>query len=75
MTIIKTSLKDKFQALCEARALLWAEGEYEFQDAADGCQQWAVVNKLVDECGQDEVQLVIARAFAARRNDLGGWIP
>jgi hypothetical protein len=64
-----------FQALCEARALRWQAGDLELADAVDWLQHIAEHNGLVKAIGQDAVQLIMARAFAAVRDDLDGWRP
>jgi hypothetical protein len=57
-------LLDVLRERAEARALLVAEGEMDFLDAVDGLQAAAVAYGLVDGVGQDEVQTIIAAAFA-----------
>ena len=79
MTDIPTSpLIHKFQVLCGARARNYALGHERLQDAVDFCQNWAQGHGLLegrDAIGQDAVQLIMAREFAAVRFDLGGWVP
>lgn len=66
---------DVFKALCETRALRWADGEIAKEHGGDGwigwavdpLQAWAVNNGLVREIGQDEVQRIMAEAFAPYR--------
>jgi hypothetical protein len=66
---------ETFQALCESRALRWQQGDLELADAVDWLQHIAEKNGLVQAIGQDAVQLIMARAFAAVRDDLNGWRP
>jgi hypothetical protein len=60
-----------FQALCESRALRWSLGDLELQDALDWLCAYAEYHGL----DQDMAQLTMGRAFAAVRDDLGGWRP
>ncbi|HMA72703.1 MAG TPA: hypothetical protein VKP67_14635 [Xanthobacteraceae bacterium] len=64
-----------FTKLCKAEALLWQSQEKSLHDAVDWLQAYAVDNGLVADIGQDEVQRIIGSAFAAVRDDLGGWRP
>ena len=66
---------ETFQVLCESRALRWQAGDLTLADAVDWLQDIAAKNGLVQAIGQDAVQLIMARAFAAVRDDLGGWVP
>jgi hypothetical protein len=50
---------------CRALAALFAIGEYTLHEAVDVLQGYAEVSGLVDELGQDEVQAIMAAAFAA----------
>ena len=59
-----------FVARTEARALLWQAGEMDLHEAVDGLQAAAVASGLVAELGQDEIQRLMAKAFAAVRDDL-----
>jgi hypothetical protein len=59
-----------FIARAEARALLWKTGELELHEAVDELQAAAVASGLVAELGQDEVQAIMAKAFAVVRDDL-----
>jgi hypothetical protein len=52
-----------FKARCEARALLFANGELDLIEAVDELQASAVGNGLIRELGQDQVQAFIAEAF------------
>jgi hypothetical protein len=52
-----------FTARCEARALLYHDGEITLHEAVDGLQLSAVESGLVREIGQDEVQAIMAAAF------------
>ena len=64
-----------FVRLCRAEALLWQSDERSLHDAVDWLQSYAVAKGLVADLGQDEVQRIMGRAFAALRADLGGWRP
>jgi hypothetical protein len=61
-----------FTARAEARALLWQAGEFDLHEAVDILQRDAERDGLVDQIGQDEVQRIIAAAFAPVRDDFGG---
>jgi hypothetical protein len=52
-----------FRARAEARALLWHCGALALPEAVDKLQADAVRDGLVDEIGQDEVQVIMADAF------------
>lgn len=52
---------------CEAKAYLVEVGYLALHDAVDELQQAAIAYGLVDECGQDEIQNILAAAFAVRR--------
>jgi hypothetical protein len=52
-----------------ARALLWSAGELELPEAVDELQVAAERDGLVAGVGQDEVQRLMAEAFAAVRDD------
>jgi hypothetical protein len=54
-----------FAQLCKAEALLWQSEERPLLDAVDWLQTYAVAKGLVDALGQDEVQRLMAEAFAA----------
>jgi hypothetical protein len=78
MNIVTADFPDKhqiFAAQCDAVALLWSLGEYGDDDAA--------LHTAVDHLEQirkrlrldaDLAQRGMARAFAAMRDDLGGWV-
>jgi hypothetical protein len=55
---------EAFVARAEARALLWQAGEFDLHEAVDVLQAAAERGGLVDQLGQDEVQRIIAEAFA-----------
>lgn len=59
-----------FDALCQSRALRWQCDEFDLDEAVDGCLAYAAVLKLPID---DALQLTISRAFAAVRDDIGGW--
>lgn len=56
-----------FRERAEARALLVANGLLELQEAVDGMQESAAAQGLVAQHGQDEIQRILAEAFARRR--------
>src|SRR5262245_25804607 len=58
-----------FVARAEARACLWREGELKLQEAVDVLQAAAVQTGLVGALGQDAVQAIMAKAFAAVHAD------
>ena len=58
---------DTFGARCEARALLFAAGEIELQEAVDGLWADAEANGLVDALGVDAVQRILSDEFAKVR--------
>ncbi len=60
-------LVEVFTARAEARALLWQAGEFDFHEAVDKLQHDAERDDLVAAIGQDEVQRIMADAFAAVR--------
>jgi hypothetical protein len=53
-----------FELRCLARARLWREGAFELSVAVDELQYAAVRAGLLDALGQDEVQAIMAAAFA-----------
>jgi hypothetical protein len=59
-----------FTARCEARALLWKDGELDLHQAVDELWASAVRDGLVGELGTDKVQSLLADAFAPMRDDL-----
>ncbi len=56
-----------FLARCEARAQLVAHGLHSLQDTVDTLQAAAEAQGLVARYGQDEVQQIMAEAFARWR--------
>jgi hypothetical protein len=60
-----------FEARCEARAILFALGEFDLHEAVDLLQADAIATGLVNEIGQDAVQVIMAEAFERIRRD--GW--
>ena len=58
-----------FIARAEARALLYAAGEFDLHEAVDKLQANAERDGLVAAIGQDEVHRIIADAFAI----VGEW--
>lgn len=60
-----------FKHRCEAKALLWQLDELSLHDAVDQLLLVAVAFRL----DMDHAQLVMARAFAAVRDDDGEWRP
>lgn len=65
-----TSPREKFQHRCDARALLYQLGDIELQDAVDELERLRLELGL----DADDAQLMMARAFSAVRDDLGGWV-
>jgi hypothetical protein len=65
----KPSAREVFELRCWARAHLFAGGEYDLQEAVDPLQDAAEASGLVAELGQDEVQRMMAEAFAAGPHD------
>ena len=61
---------DVFTLRAWARARLWQVGEIDLHEAVDELQAAAEASGLVAKLGQDRVQAVMARAFAAVRDDL-----
>jgi hypothetical protein len=53
-----------FTLRCWASARLFAEGEIDLHQAVDELQAAAERDGLVDQISQDEVQAIIAEAFA-----------
>jgi hypothetical protein len=64
ITVTRPDRLEVFCARCWARAVLFAAGEIELPEAVDGLQAAAESSGLVEALGQDEVQAVIAAAFA-----------
>ena len=56
-----------FAARCEARALLFAAGEYSLHEAVDVLQEYAEQSRLVDALGTDAVQQLMNQAFEVVR--------
>jgi len=61
------SALDIFRARAEARAILYAAGEFDLLDAVDGLQQAAEASGLIDNIGQDAVQQITAECFGGVR--------
>ena len=61
---------DAFRARCEARAWLVAEGELTLHEAVDELQASAVASGIVEAIDQDQVQRIMAVAFAESRRHL-----
>jgi hypothetical protein len=55
---------DIFRERCEARAILVEACLFDLQEVVDGLQADAERTGLVDELGQDQVQRMMAEAFA-----------
>jgi hypothetical protein len=64
-----TDLAEAFRCRCEARAYLWAIGEYHLDVAVDILQADAVKQGLVTSLGQDAAQSIMAAAFEMARRD------
>ena len=62
---------EQFRHHCEARALLWQIHDFDLHTAVDALE------RLRRELGidTDRAQTIMARAFAAVRDDLNGWQP
>jgi hypothetical protein len=71
----RADLYQTFVALCQSRATRWQIGDLELGEAVDWLQRWAREHQLLIYLGQDNVQAIMARAFAELRDDLNGWIP
>jgi hypothetical protein len=54
---------DIFAARCEARAILYAVGEFDLHEAVDVLQDAAARTGLVAALGQDAVQEILTAAF------------
>ena len=66
---VRADSVEVFTERAEARALLWAAGEFDLHEAVDKLQADAERDGLVAAVGQDEVQRIIAEAFSA----VGDW--
>jgi hypothetical protein len=62
---------EKFHHRCHVRAVLWQLGEFELHEAVDDLE--ALAREL--QLDIDVAQVEMANAFAAVRDDLGGWVP
>jgi hypothetical protein len=60
---------DVFQARCEARALLYAAGQFTLHESVDALQTAAVASGLVSSLGQDAVQRLMAGAFKSLQSN------
>jgi hypothetical protein len=58
---------DAFTERAWARAFLWSAGEYSLHEAVDALQAAAIRSGLIRRVGQDEVQRIMAAAFAPYR--------
>jgi hypothetical protein len=52
-----------FRARCEARALLYINGQLSLHEAVDELQAYAEQSSFVDTIGQDDAQAVMSSAF------------
>ena len=59
----RVDLLDAFKERADARAYLWAIGEYELAEAVDVLQHDAERDGLLDRIGQDAVQAILTDAF------------
>jgi hypothetical protein len=66
----RPSALEVFVARAEAKAMLWAAGEISLHDAVDELWADAVRDGLTAKLGVDEVQQLLADAFAPEREDL-----
>jgi hypothetical protein len=62
---------EAFEARCEARALLYRDGEFDLAEAIDKLQADAERDGFVARLGQDAVQAIMADAFLSARR--GEW--
>jgi hypothetical protein len=53
-----------YAARCEARALLFVNGQLSLHEAVDELQTYAEQAGLIDRIGQEEVQRIMGEAFA-----------
>lgn len=60
-----------FRERCEARALLFVNGQMSLHDAVDELQASAERCGLIDRIGQDQLQAIMGTAFAAVRFEPG----
>jgi hypothetical protein len=60
---------DAFRERAEARAYLWAVGEYTLAEAVGILQRDAERDGLVKSIGQDAVQQILADAFRPHREE------
>jgi hypothetical protein len=61
------TLLEVFEARCQARALLYQNGELTLHESVDALQTAAVAGGLVNKIGQDAVQALMAKAFSKAR--------
>jgi hypothetical protein len=71
LAIKKVDPLDCFVARADARAFLWAIGEYDLPEAVDALQAAAARDGLIDRISQDAVQTIIADAFRPYREAAG----
>jgi hypothetical protein len=64
------AIEARFAELCDDRALLYIEGVLDLHEAVDECHGYAVLSGIVDRIGRDEVQHIMAAAFAATEAQL-----
>jgi hypothetical protein len=65
----RVDLLDAFTERAAARAYLWWIGQYSLHEAVDVLQADAECDGLVERCGQDAIQQIMAGAFAPYRAD------
>jgi hypothetical protein len=61
---VKASALQIFRERAEARAMLVANGHMSLIEAVDGLQESAAAQGLLKRYGQDELQWIMAEAFA-----------
>ena len=64
---------DCFVARAEARAYLWAIGEYELAQAVDVLQHDAQRDGLIKRIGRDAIQAILSGAFQTYREPEYVW--
>jgi hypothetical protein len=62
-------LVQSFQALAVARAMRYGAGELTGQEAVDWLYDWALTRGVIDACGDDAVQAIMAAAFLPYREE------
>lgn len=68
-TVLYADPREVFTARCAARASLYSSADLPLHDAVDVLQESAGTTGLIDRVGQDEVQRIIAAAFAPHQEN------